>query len=152
MKGIFTKIRKIKINNISRIIRRSFSKVFFPQFWQNSYIANSSAREGQIMQHYWYVMVRLCDIVAYLVLILRTSMMKAKLRLCHKLNFSCPYIFAAWWCKLLNLDYLILQNLCLAKSNVMVQRYKNQTSWCKDIRIIKLEFVASDRILYFPKC
>ena len=99
-------------------------------------------REVQI---YESLLVQLWDLVALLVLILRTNMNVGKeLSLCYKLKFSNPYIFTTGWRR-----SLIFQTYIIWSNRIHSLKYLRFTTvGCKDIRIRKYEFVTKTQFLY----
>ena len=66
---------------------------------------------------------------------------KKKLRLCHKLKFSFPYIFATWWCK-----PLIFQTYIIWSNGINSLKYlRSVTSSSKDKGIRKSEIEAKTK-------
>ena len=64
--------------------------------------------------------------------------------LCHKFKFSNPHISATCWCKPLQ-----FQTSIIWYNNIHSLKYlRSTTVGCKDIRIIKSEFVAKTQFLW----
>ena len=69
--------------------------------------------------------------------------MTKELSLCHKLKYSNPYIYWTWCCRL-----LIFQTKIIWCNKVHILKYlRSTTMGCRDIGIIKLEFVSKTQLL-----
>ena len=67
-----------------------------------------------------------------------------ELSLCHKIQFSNPYIYGTWWCKL-----LIFQTKIVWCNKTHSLKYLRSTVLgCRDIGIRKSEFVSKTQFHY----
>ena len=66
-----------------------------------------------------------------------------ELSLCHKLEFSNPYIFKPQFCR-----PLIFQTMnCVRSDNLSLKNQRCTQTGCKDIGILNFEFVAKTQFL-----
>ena len=72
---------------------------------------------------------------------------RKELSLCPKIKLLNPYIFAAWWCK-----PLIFQTLIIWSNRIHILKYLRFTTFgCSDLGIWKSEFVAKTQFLELRK-
>jgi len=87
---------------------------------------------------------KLWESLPFLYLIFMARKISKELSLCHKLKYSNPFIYWTWCCRL-----LIFQTKIIWCNKIHSLKYlRSTTLGCRDIGIIKLEFVSKTQLLY----